>query len=80
MTATLMHHVDGESFSGKLSAAIVGTMNWTGSVHDHALTALHINGQSLFGSLVVDLTQSGSLISGPLELKTGTGTVFSATL
>jgi hypothetical protein len=80
MTATLVHHVDGESFSGKLSAAIAGTMSWTGSVHDHALTALHINGQSIFGSLTADLTQSGSLISGPLEVKEGTGILLSANL
>jgi hypothetical protein len=80
MTATLAHHVDDETFSGRLSAAIAGTISWTGSVEDHALTALHLDGQSLFGSLKADLTQSGSLISGPLEVNVGTGTLFSATL
>jgi hypothetical protein len=80
MVATLMHHTDGASFSGSLSAALAGTLNWSGSLQDHALTALHLDGQSLFGSLTADLTQSGSLISGPLEVKMGTGTLFSATL
>lgn len=80
MTATLTHHTDGESFSGQLSAALAGTLNWSGSIDDHVLTALHLDGQSLFGSLTADLTQSGSLISGPLEVKMGTGTIFSATL
>jgi hypothetical protein len=80
MAVTLAHHIDGESFSGRLSAAVFGTMNWSGATQDHTLTALHIDGQSLFGSLTADLTQSGSLVSGPIEIKAGTGVLLSATL
>jgi hypothetical protein len=81
MTVSLKHTIDGDKFTGKLSA-VVGTLEWSGTVSDDRLTGLKINGTAPFGSLSVDLAGSGSdaMIRGPILIKSGQETLVSANL
>ncbi len=81
MTVSLKHTMNGNSFQGKLSA-VVGTLEWSGTMVNDALTGLKIDGTAPFGSLLVNLTQSGSdtMIRGPITVKVGEETLFSADL
>lgn len=80
MTVTLRHTIDGDSFTGKLSA-VVGTIEWSGTTGDDQLKSLKINGMAPFGSLTADLTEStGSMVRGPVVVKSGEETLMSATL
>ncbi len=81
MTITLKHTMNGDSFNGKISA-VVGTLEWSGTIANNALTGLKIDGTTPFGSLQVNLAQSGSdtMIRGPVTVKTGEESLFSADL
>ena len=59
MTVSLKHVMDGDKFSGKLSA-VVGTLEWSGTMNKDRLTGFKINGNAPFGSLSVDLTSNGT--------------------
>jgi hypothetical protein len=80
MTATLRHTVDGNRFTGKLSA-VVGTIEWSGTTGDDQLKSIRINGTAPFGSLTADLTEStGGMVRGPVSVKSGEETLMNATL
>ncbi len=57
MTVSLKHTVDGDKFTGKLSA-IVGSLDWFGNTEDGKLKSLKIDGTAPFGSLSVNLVSS----------------------
>ena len=61
ITVSLHHTLDGDKFTGKLSA-VVGTLEWSGTITGDELKSLKINGTSPVGSLSVDLTESGSMV------------------
>ena len=81
MTVTLKHTMDGDKFSGKLSA-VVGTLEWSGIIANEKLMGFKMNGTAPFGSLTVDLTNNGSdtMVRGPILVKSGEETLFSANL
>jgi hypothetical protein len=80
MTATLRHTVDGDQFTGKLSA-VVGTLEWSGTTGGDALKSLKINGTAPFGSVSTDLVEgTGGMVRGPIVVKSGEETLMSATL
>ncbi len=80
MTVTLRHTVDGDHFTGKLSA-VVGTIEWSGMTGDDQLKSLKINGTAPFGSLTADLTSgTGGMVRGPVVVKSGEETLMNATL
>lgn len=74
---SLRHTIDGDSFTGKLSA-VVGTLDWSGTTSGDRLTSLRINGTSPIASLSVDLTSSGNMVAGPISVKASGETIFSA--
>lgn len=79
MTVSMKHTVDGDKFVGKLSA-IVGSLEWSGTTGGDTLTALKIDGTAPFGSLSVNLVpnETDKMIRGPILLKAGEETLFSA--
>ncbi len=77
ITVSLRHTIDGDSFTGKLSA-VVGTLDWSGTTSGDRLTSLRINGTSPIASLSVDLTSSGNMVAGPISVKASGETIFSA--
>lgn len=81
MTVSLKHTMNGNVFNGKLSA-VVGSLEWSGTIVNEVLTGLKIDGTAPFGSILVNLTQSGSdnMIRGPITVKAGEETLFSANL
>ncbi len=79
MTVTLKHSVDGNKFTGKLSA-VLGTIEWSGTTGDETLKSLKITGTSPVGSLTANLTESGSMVVGPVVVKSGEETIFNANL
>lgn len=79
MTITLKHSVDGDKFTGKLST-VVGTMEWSGTTRDEALKSLKVTGTSPVGSLTANLTESGSMVAGPVVVKSGEETILNAKL
>lgn len=81
MTVSLKHTLDGDKFVGKLSA-VVGTIEWSGTVTADRLTSLKINGTAPFGSLSANLvgTDADSMIKGPVVIKSGEETLASANL
>ncbi len=80
MTVILRHTVDGDRFTGKLSA-VVGTIEWSGTTGDDQLKSLKINGTAPFGSLTADLTEgTGGMVRGPVVVKSGEEILMNATL
>lgn len=47
MTVSLKHMMNGSSFNGKLSA-VVGTLEWSGTIAKDTLTGFKINGTTPF--------------------------------
>ncbi len=80
ITVSMKHTVDGDKFTGKLSA-VIGTIEWSGTMGDGQLKSLKINGMAPFGSLTVDLIEgTGSMVRGPVVVKSGEETLMNATL
>ncbi len=79
ITVSLRHTLDGDKFTGKLSA-VVGTLEWSGTITGNELKSLKINGTSPVGSLSVDLTESGSMVRWPILVVAQWETLFSAEL
>lgn len=79
ITVSLRHTVDGDHFTGKLSA-VIGTIEWSGTTGDDRLMSLKINGTSPVGTLYADLTSSGKMVAGPVVVKSGEETLMDATL
>ncbi len=80
ITVSLRHTVDGDQFSGKLSA-VIGTLEWSGVTGDGQLKSLKINGMAPFGSLTADLIEgTGGMVRGPVVVKSGEETLMDATL
>lgn len=81
MTVSLKHTFEDGKFVGKLSA-VVGTIEWAGTTKDSRLTALKVNGTAPFGSFSADLkpNESNMMIKGPVVVKSGNETIFSADL
>ena len=80
ITVSLRHTVDGDQFTGKLSA-VIGTIEWSGTTGGDQLKSLKINGMAPFGSLTADLTEgTGGMIRGPLVVKSGEETLIDASL
>lgn len=80
VTVSLRHTVDGDHFTGKLSA-VIGTLEWSGTTEDDQLKSLKINGIAPFGSLTADLIEStGGMVRGPVVIKSGTEVLMDATL
>ncbi|MBC7498403.1 hypothetical protein H7170_02055 [Candidatus Gracilibacteria bacterium] len=77
ITMSLHHTIDGDKFTGKLSA-VVGTVEWSGTTSGDRLTSLRINGTSPLASLSMDLTSSGTMVAGPVSVKASGETIFSA--
>jgi hypothetical protein len=70
MTVSLKHTLDGDTFTGKLSA-VVGTIEWSGMIISEKLTGLKINATAPFGSFSADLLATGSdtMMKGPVIVK-----------
>ena len=80
VTVTMKHTIDGDKFMGKLSA-VVGTIEWSGTIDANQLKSLKINGMAPFGSLTAELIEStGGMVRGPLVVKSGDETLMSADL
>lgn len=80
MTVSLKHTLEGGQFNGKLSA-VVGTLDWSGSLDDNKLKSLVMNGTTPFGTLSANLTETnGVMIQGPVVVKSVEETIFSANL
>jgi hypothetical protein len=81
MTASLKHSMDGDKFSGKISA-VVGTIEWSWTMNSDRLTWFKINGTAPFGSLSADLTNNGSdpMVKWPVTIKAGQETLVSANI
>lgn len=81
MTVSMKHTMNGDRFTGKISA-VVGTMEWSGTMNKDQLTLLKVNGTAPFGSLSIDLASNGSdsMIKWPVIIKSGKETLVSANL
>jgi hypothetical protein len=81
MTASLKHSMDGDKFTGKISA-VVGTIEWSWTMNSDRLTWFKINGTAPFGSLSADLTSNGSdpMVKWPITIKSGQETIVSANI
>ncbi|NRH20938.1 hypothetical protein HOO68_02755 [Candidatus Gracilibacteria bacterium] len=79
MTVSLKHTLEGGKFIGKLSA-IVGSLDWSGDAENGKLKSLKMDGTAPFGSLSVNLVpnETDGMIRGPILLKAGEETLFSA--
>ncbi len=81
MTVSLKHTLTGDKFVGKLSAAILGTLDWSGDIGDGRLKSLLVSGTAPFGSISVDLKEiAGNMVQWPILIKSGTDTILNATL
>lgn len=81
MTVSMKHTIDGDSFTGKLSA-VVGSMDWSGTFDKDTLKSLKVTGSAPFGSLSANLVanEADDMIRGPVILKVGEEILFSANL